>query len=83
MRMSVAEKALERYLEPLVIPAGEKVTVIDKRSEDGKLVLEAEKNAQHLAKFEAEKSGDIKAGAEVTITVTPTPYAAKRIAADG
>lgn len=59
MRMTVAETAQRRYLGELPTPAvsGDAVVnVIDKRYEDGKLVLEAEKNAQHLAKFEADRS---------------------------
>lgn len=79
MRMTVAEEAHRRYLSELPMPkvsSDAMVTVIDKRHEDGKLVLEAEKNAQHLAKFEAEKSGEIKGEREVVIRVSPTPEAA-------
>lgn len=61
MRMAIAEEAQSRYLGELPIPqvSGDAVVnVIDKRYEDGKLVLEAEKNAQHLAKFEHERDAD-------------------------
>jgi hypothetical protein len=74
MRMTIAETAQERYLGDLPIPAvseGGTVNVIDKRADDGKLVLEAEKNAQNLAKFEAEKTGEIHGERTVVITVEP------------
>ena len=74
MRMTVAEEAQQRYLGNLPMPVvgeGGTVNVIDKRYEDGKLVLDAEKNAQHLAKFEAEKSGEVPTAREVVIRVEP------------
>lgn len=86
MRMTIAEKAQQRYLGDLPIPqvSGEgMVNVIDKRADDGRLVLDAEKNAQHLAKFEAEKSGEVGGEREVTINVHPTPFAASKLGADG
>jgi hypothetical protein len=58
MRMRVALKALERYesetggIEVKEFGGGENsnITITDKRYEHGKLVLEAEKLAQHLEK---------------------------------
>lgn len=71
MRMSVAEVAHDRYLEDLVIPEtvgdGAVVTIIDKRPEHGKLVLDAEKNAQNLAKIESGNGEDRGGTTEVHI----------------
>ncbi len=57
MRMRVCEKAAERFDEELPVPAvvGDgNVTIIDKRPDYARVVLEGEKNAHALAKFEAE-----------------------------
>jgi hypothetical protein len=48
MRMRVARKAVERFEDEPSFAPGE----IDKRPEFGRLVIEAEKSAQHLAKLE-------------------------------
>lgn len=83
-RMRVAQVALDRFEGELEAPepfeGGPPITVIDKRSDYGKLVLEAEKNAHNLAKFDAERSGEIAAPGAVTIHVSPTPEAAERLA---
>lgn len=64
-RMRVVSKSLERFEGELPIPEvgdGGVVTVIDKRPEYGKLVLDAEKNAHNLAKLDSGAS-DGQAGA--------------------
>jgi len=72
-RHRVLEKALKRFLAksevPQVVGEGANVTIIDKRPDYGKLVLEAEKNAHALARFEAEKSGEVLNARDVRITV--------------
>jgi phage terminase small subunit len=60
MRSRVAQTALARFEGDLPVPdvgADGMVTVIDKRADYGKLVLESEKNAHNLAKIEAEREG--------------------------
>ena len=65
MRMEVARKAMERFESDTVDLGGgdiedakANVTVIDKRPDYGKLVIEAERSAHHLAKMDAgEKAG--------------------------
>lgn len=72
MRMRVSQTALDRFEEEMKIPEvvnGGSVTIIDKRPEYGKLVLDAEKNAHNLARFDAEKDGAIQPAREVHITV--------------
>lgn len=61
MRMQVARTSLKRFAtrELVTQGGGENAVVIDKSPEYGRLVLDAEKNAQHLAKFDAEKNGEI------------------------
>lgn len=57
MRTRVAQKALERFEADLEVPEVSEdamVTVIDKRADYGKLVLDAEKNAHNLAKLEGD-----------------------------
>lgn len=57
MRIRVCERAAERFEEELPVPevVGDgNVTIIDKRPEYARVVLEGEKNAHALAKFEAE-----------------------------
>ena len=79
MRMTIAETAHSRYLDDLPMPqvdSDANVTIVDKRYEDGKLVLEAEKNAQHLAKFEAERDAeknDAPAKVEVHVHLKDDP----------
>lgn len=73
MRMEVAQLALQRLKEELPIPeAGEgaSVTIIDKRSDYGKLVLEAEKNAIALDRYSEQAA---PAPANVTINVSGPP----------
>jgi hypothetical protein len=43
------------------------VVVTDKRHEYGKLILDSEKNAQALARFEAERDGSLQSGGPVFI----------------
>lgn len=72
LAVSVAETAHDRYHADLAIPEvgeGASVTIIDKRADDGKLVLEAAKHAANLAKFDAEKDGTIAPAREVVIRV--------------
>ena len=72
-RMRVADKALERFEGELEVPIAlgddAMVTVIDRRADYGKLVLDAEKNAHNLAKLE---TGDDKSpgATEVHIHLT-------------
>lgn len=60
LAISVAETAHGRYLDDLPMPEnvgeGASVTIVDKRFEDGKLVLEAAKHAANLAKFDSESN---------------------------
>lgn len=60
MRMRVAHKAVERFESDQldVGGGGENVTVIDKRADYGRLVIEAEKAAQHLAKVDAPEAAE-------------------------
>lgn len=72
MRLRVAEVAAERLEQDLPIPEvgeGATVTIIDKRADYGRLVLDAEKNALVLARINAEKDGEIQPR-EVSITVS-------------
>jgi hypothetical protein len=48
---------------------GASVTIIDKRADYGKLVLDAEKNAHNLARLDAERSGEIAGSREVVISI--------------
>jgi hypothetical protein len=85
MRLRVAETSLDRFESDTGgIDArqfgGEdaSVTITDKRHEYGKLVLEAEKNAQHLAKFDSDRKGfESGAGQRIEVVLTderePTP----------
>lgn len=73
MRMRVASKALERFEGDGDVESftkGDNVTVIDKRADYGKLVLDAEKNAHNLARFDAEREGQIRSHGEVSINIT-------------
>lgn len=61
MRMRMARKALERFeedSEQLAPSRDGSVTIVDKRYEYGKLVVDAEKSAQRLAQIEAGNSSD-------------------------
>ena len=74
MRMRVAQTALDRFEGELEAPAvanDAMVTIIDKRADYGKLVIDAEKNAHNLARFDAEKS-EVKVPTDVRIVVTTT-----------
>lgn len=72
MRKRVADLAYERFAGngdlPEHIDEGANVTIIDKRPDYGKLVLEAEKNAHNLAKLE--NPGADSPPTEVHITVS-------------
>ena len=74
MRMRVAEVSADRFEEELPVPEhvaeGANVTVVDKRPEYGKLILDAEKSAQHLAKIdqENEPGGEVQ---RVEVIVKP------------
>jgi phage terminase small subunit len=85
LRMRVANKAASRMLGALPMPEhvsdGANVTIIDKRAEYGRLVLDAEKNAQHLAKLDGEEKQ--VAGGGVTIIVRPTAEAQERLDEEG
>jgi hypothetical protein len=85
LSMSVAEAAHERYLNDLPMPetVGENasVTIIDRRADDGKLVLEATKNAMNLAKFDADRDGagkDEPRRLEIILTDREAPEAPPR-----
>jgi hypothetical protein len=67
MRMRVAEKAAERFEEDLPEVFADNVTIIDKRADYGRLVMDAEKNAQHLAKIESGNDPDNEHKTEVHI----------------
>lgn len=85
MRMRVAEVAANRLEAELPVPEnveeGGNVTIIDKRADYGRLVLDAEKNAQNWARLEGEKNGDIPTEREVVIRVESFS-GAKRAAAE-
>ena len=75
MRQRVCEVAAERFEEALDMPevVGDgNVTVIDKRPDYAKVVLDGEKNAQHLAKIDAENGAGSKKLEGVTITIVAT-----------
>lgn len=71
MRIRVAEVAADRFEadlpEPMPSADGAPIVIVDKRSDYGRLVLDAEKNAHNLARFDAEKSGDLNSGAALVI----------------
>lgn len=78
MRLAVSEKAAERFFDEHggidVKRFGEdNVTIVDKRHEYGKLVLDGERNAHNLAKIDAERSGDSATPFEVTVTLKSDP----------
>lgn len=60
LALDIAETAHGRYLDPLPMPEnvekGAMITIVDKRFEDGKLVMEAAKHAANLAKFDSDKA---------------------------
>lgn len=82
LRMRVAEVAQDRFENGSVDEQefGDSVTVVDKRQDYGRLVIEAERNAQHLAKLE---DGPSDRGGPVNVIVCPTPEAAERAAVAG
>lgn len=71
--MRVVRTAIDRFEGELDYPEpvenGPPITVIDKRADYGKLVLDAEKNAHNLARFDAEVQGDVSPATSVTIRV--------------
>lgn len=78
MRRQVAEIAMDRFSGELTAndKSGDShgnVTIIDKRPDYGKLVLDAEKNAHNLAKIEKENDGGESKPTEVHITVSGPP----------
>jgi|SRR6478735_934842 len=88
-RMRVAQIALERFesetggIDVKSFGGEDATTVItDKRGDYGKLVLDAEKNAHNLAKFEAEKNGELPPPGEVRIVVSATSSEQARVAAE-
>lgn len=83
MRMRVAEGSLERFEgdDVDVQEHGENVTVIDKRPDYGRLVLEAERSAHHLAKVTANADDGVTHKGPVTLIVCQTAEAAEREAA--
>lgn len=74
MRLRVCEKAAERFDEELAVPeviGDGNVTVIDKRPDYARVVLEGEKNAHALAKFEAEiKANEVQGPQRIEIVLT-------------
>jgi hypothetical protein len=82
-RRRVRQKALERFesddggIDVKRLGAdGDTVVITDKRYEYGKLVLDADKGAQNLARFDAERDGAISPEREVVIRVEPMRRAA-------
>lgn len=74
MRTRVAETAAERFEDDLFIPEvgeGSNVTIIDKRPDYAKVVLEAEKNAHNLAKIEIEQRNPERQPVEVHVHLKP------------
>lgn len=90
MRLSMCEVASDRFhsetggIETKSFGGEDNQTVVitDKRWEYGKLVIDAEKNAHNLARFDAEKDGAVSRSGEVTIRIAPTPEAAVKLAED-
>jgi hypothetical protein len=76
LTLSVAETAHDRYHAELPVPAevgeGATITIIDRRADDGKLVLEAAKHAANLAKFDADSGAGARKIDGVTITIVST-----------
>jgi hypothetical protein len=76
MRLRVCEVAAERFEEDLPVPEnvseGANVTIIDKRPDYAKVVLEGEKNAQNLAKYDTDSGAGAKKIDGVTITIVNT-----------
>jgi hypothetical protein len=81
MRMRVAQVAMSRLEEDLPIPDkvgdGASVNIVDRRQDYGKLILDAEKNAHNLARFDSERDGAVKVPGEVTVVLRPTARAAE------
>jgi phage terminase small subunit len=74
LRMRVARTAATRVFAPLPMPEhvseGASVTVVDKRADYARVVLEAEKNAHNLARYDSERSGQLGGSREVVINIT-------------
>jgi hypothetical protein len=70
-RRAVRRIALSRFKSKTggvdVKDYGDNVVITDRRHEYGKLILDSEKNAQALARFEAERDGSLQAGGPVFI----------------
>jgi hypothetical protein len=75
MRQRVCEVAADRFEEELPVPEnvgeGANVTIIDKRADYAKVVLDGEKNAHNLARFDAERGGEIAPQREVVLKFEP------------
>lgn len=75
LAVSVAETAHERYHSDLPVPEsvgeGANITIIDRRADDGKLVMEAAKHAANLARFDAERGGEIAPQREIVLKFEP------------
>lgn len=74
LRMDVARKAKERFEGDLEgedqAGSGKNVTIIDKRADYGRLVMDAEKNAHNLAKIDREaEGGEVSTTRDVRITL--------------
>jgi phage terminase small subunit len=87
MRMRVAQKALERFegdLMPSDFVGGEEnITIIDKRADYGKLVIEAEKVAHNLAKIESDSRQQVGVTATGPVTIVVRgPGGEKELGAD-
>jgi hypothetical protein len=75
LRQRMVEVASERFhdehggidVKRFGNPEDANVTITDKRHEYGKLVLDAEKNAQNLARFDAERTGEVAPEREVVV----------------
>lgn len=71
LRMRVATKAAERFLGPAPMPeVGAGGVAIDKRPDYARVVIDAERNAQNLARFEAERNGLMRPAGDVVIRIT-------------
>lgn len=73
LRMRVANKAAERFMAgtPALgnVQPGAMVTIIDKRPDYARVVIDAEKNAQSLVRLDAERDGTISTGPALVINM--------------
>lgn len=73
LRMKVVQKAAERCMASMPMPtnveSGAMVTIIDKRADYARVVLDGEKAAQNLARLDAEKDGTISTGPALVINM--------------